>query len=810
MGVHKDTGEYHPSPDRSLRELKERIRQHAPLGCAERPDDGEPEVMGGPVVTEPERPPSKIWMENITESPSFRGETEDRRSSAYERRDAREHRRRDDWRDQCIRDQAWRDRDSPHERSRPPQRIYDPQMGESYTLPYERRDRFIISHQPTELDTKPPVFKGYGITEYLEKWELHASRSQWCEDEFIVNFLFNSDPSLNQIIKEARSKDRKWTSYKTSLYELFKLEDIRYSIEDPESMTQGEDESVQAFGKRFQKISDSLIEKGKLSEVDRCTIFICRLPRGKQKGILRELPHDKLDFSTVLELAMKAGADDCKDLLWRGMQRWDFSLYREYGIDRCPDFNDQPWAERRYLMDRDRPPRPRDNETVIDEMREMIKVLARQVARIEAKTETIGYKARYESLNSLRCDRVMTGSAYSLRWDNRNSGSWRDAGDRNPRTLADYRAREQRYLIRRDDSSRYQGENRDRQVAHPRDYTRDRDNEYRRHGWVETYPQSPRYDRCPEDLPNAEEYLKTLDRYDHVTARDRHNNSRERDERGDVDRDYRNDARQESDLRPQDIRVLGGHEGYRRVEAQPSSPRNTCVCCCSDDHIGRDCPDLQKAIDYGIVRLRDRWCVKRNDDQRDASVFPSKNDDVKVRRALSNEVEAIPKSRSVRIFLPSVAKTPIVSNCVASTKSSWDLLSKERVVPEDQEGEEEEQKREFEEVAETVTTPLRQALSQCMRSSIRETPKRTQDEPTILIDPEQGKPILLTDEIFADSRSLADKPIANVVPIAHQSRPRALVRTVPRPFSLMRERACLMTSSTFLEVVSWGLCLTIR
>ncbi|GBG89953.1 hypothetical protein CBR_g50043 [Chara braunii] len=247
--------EYRASPDRALRDLKERIRQKAPLRWGDQTNDGGPDMRGEPAATE-------LQEALKTGTSSGRREATRRRSPEYEqRRDTIADRYRDDWREN-LRDSYWRDRD--RDRA-PPRRVFDPQTGVSHPLPYESKDRYIITHKVSE----PPAFRGYGITEYLEKWEFHASRSQWSEEEIIENFLFNVDPSLGREVKEARPKDGKWTTYKKNLVELYKLEDNKYSIKDLETMTQDEDESVRAFGMRFQKISDVLMKKGKISEVER-------------------------------------------------------------------------------------------------------------------------------------------------------------------------------------------------------------------------------------------------------------------------------------------------------------------------------------------------------------------------------------------------------------------------------------------------------------------------------------------------------------------------------------------------------------
>ncbi|GBG80784.1 hypothetical protein CBR_g31340 [Chara braunii] len=258
----------------------------------------------------------------------------------------------------------------------------------------------------------------------------------------------------------------------------------------------------------FQKVSDALMTRGKLSEVERCTIFLSKLPRAKQKAVLRETPNDKLEFTTLLKLAMKAEADDYKDLLWRGMQREDYSLYKEYGTDRCPDFNDKPWAERRYLMDADRPQRSGDNDAVIEEMKETMKGMARKMADFETKVATT-YRDK-------------PGSPYSLRWDRRNSDPWRSIEDRNPRTPADYRVRErdEEDRRRRDEEDRRHRDEEDRRHREDDDWRRrdddiDRDhrrdeyrggNSYSQGDRSDQYPRSPRYGRNTEGYRSPDNF----------------------------------------------------------------------------------------------------------------------------------------------------------------------------------------------------------------------------------------------------------------------------------------------------------------
>ncbi|GBG86997.1 hypothetical protein CBR_g44452 [Chara braunii] len=220
-----------------------------------------------------------------------------------------------------------------------------------------------------------------------------------------------------------------------------------------------EDESVRAFGMRFQKISDVLMKKGKISEVECCTIFIGHLSKGRQNSILRDLPRDRLDFPEVLKLTIKAEAEDYKDLVWRGMRRRDFSLYKEYATDRCPDFKDYPWSEK--------------NEAVaeeVKEIRDMGKGLTGQVTEIVTTTGVTTYRDK-------------PGGPYSLRWDRRNNDPWRSVEDRNPRTLTDYRTR---------------GRERDNEPWRRWDDEIDRDRRDRvpfvRARRLDDYPRSPRYE----------------------------------------------------------------------------------------------------------------------------------------------------------------------------------------------------------------------------------------------------------------------------------------------------------------------------
>ncbi|GBG89592.1 hypothetical protein CBR_g49382, partial [Chara braunii] len=368
------------------------------------------------------------------------------------------------------------------------------------------------------------------ISEYLGKWKLHGYRSRWTKEDLIDNFAFNFDSNLVSEVKSEKPGDRRWKTYRENLYQRFKDEEIRYSINDLKSLTQGEDESVCTFGRRFEKMSKALMANGKLSEVQRCTIFICRLPKGKQKGILRDLSRDELEFSEVLKLAIKAANDDYKDLVWSELKHLE-ATPRDLVLEKYPDIDDRPWAPRQYTFDEPKT-RPETKVDPIEKLTQVVQGLAKEVSEMTTKTEVVGYREK-ETL-----------SPYSLRWDRRDTGPWRDIEKRNPRTLADYRTREQLDPPRRE---RQYGDRRE-SFSRPRDDDfGGRDDDRRRNDQSEIYPDrrddayhSPRYPQRREEYPRSPGYDKEAKSYD---ERDHRDDSRGRDRREDSrGRDRRDEA----------------------------------------------------------------------------------------------------------------------------------------------------------------------------------------------------------------------------------------------------------------------------
>ncbi|GBG73072.1 hypothetical protein CBR_g12788 [Chara braunii] len=112
----------------------------------------------------------------------------------------------------------------------------------------------------------------------------------------------------------------------------------------------------------------------------------------------------------------------------------------------------------------------------------------------------------------------------------------------------------------------------------------------------------------------------------------------------------------------------------RGMDERPPTPRNSCVYCRGDDHIKRDCPDLKRAIDEGLVVLDDRKYVKWADDLGDVSMFPSMKENVEARKVKPSKGKEPVRGQSIKMtFEGDMATTPIR---VAATKSARGSTSK--------------------------------------------------------------------------------------------------------------------------------------
>ncbi|GBG71610.1 hypothetical protein CBR_g9026 [Chara braunii] len=282
-------------------------------------------------------------------------------------------------------------------------------------------------------------------------------------------------------------------------------------------------------------------------------------------------------------------------------------------------------------------------------------------------------------------------SPYSLRWDRRNTDPWRSVEDWNPRTLADYRARE------RDEDDR---KRRDEDTWRRRDDDIDRDRRrdgYRGGDSFSREGRSEQYRRSPGYRGNTEGYRSPVNfnSRDREDSRGRWESDRDRRDgyRGGYERTERGGSRREEPRgqypaspgypkSPNYPRSLGpSNQDARRStirgsEERPPTPRNSCIYCRADDHVKRDCPDLGRAIDEGLVVLDDRKYVKWADNLSDVSMFPSMKENVEVRRVQPSKGKGVARSQSVRLSLPSDEETPMTPIRVSAIKSARASSSK--------------------------------------------------------------------------------------------------------------------------------------
>ncbi|GBG82142.1 hypothetical protein CBR_g34423 [Chara braunii] len=194
-----------------------------------------------------------------------------------------------------------------------------------------------------------------------------------------------------------------------------------------------------------------------------------------------------------------------------------------------------------------------------------------------------------------------------------------------------------------------------------------------------------RYDRggyAREQRDDWRGWYSRGDRRDETRGRynagDCRNGSRGRYESGGSGRDRRNDSRGQNERggygassepypKSLDPRAVRGSTS-RGIDDRPPTPRNSCVYYRGDDHIKRDCPDLQRAINDGLVVLDDRKYVKWADDLGDVSMFPSMKENVEAKKVKPNKGKEPVRSQSIKItFEGHMATTPIR---VTTTKSA--------------------------------------------------------------------------------------------------------------------------------------------
>uniref|UniRef100_A0A388KP34 Core Histone H2A/H2B/H3 domain-containing protein n=1 Tax=Chara braunii TaxID=69332 RepID=A0A388KP34_CHABU len=362
----------------------------------------------------------------------------------------------------------------------------------------------------------------------------------------------------------------------------------------------------------------------------------------------------------------------------------------------------------------------------VTEIVNMVKGLTRQVTEIVTATGVTAYRDKPGGPYSLRWDRrnndpwrsiedrnPQTLIDYRTRGRERDDELWRRRDDEIDR---DHRDRELFVRARRLDdyprSPRYEadrgrGDSRDR-WERDGGYERSdrdgyRDDRYERPGrdgyrgsryergdrdWERQDGSRGRFERggdVREQRDVTRGWYNRGDRRDESRGRydsgDRRCDSRGQYEQGGSGGDRRNDSRGRNERGGYDV----SSEPYpkspdpkaarnsisRGADDRASTPRNSCR---GEDHIKRDCPDLKRAIEEGLVVLDDRKYVKWADDQGDVSMFPSMKENVEARRIKTGKGMEPVRSQSIKIILEGdIAITPIR---VAATKSARGSTSK--------------------------------------------------------------------------------------------------------------------------------------
>ncbi|GBG73679.1 hypothetical protein CBR_g17021 [Chara braunii] len=87
------------------------------------------------------------------------------------------------------------------------------------------------------------------------------------------------------------------------------------TIERLRRVTRGEQKSLVAFTRRFKRLSQALVDRRMLSEVDRCVVFMLHLPEEKRKEVLEKVPRDSANFEIVAEVVFTGEGVDVREYM---------------------------------------------------------------------------------------------------------------------------------------------------------------------------------------------------------------------------------------------------------------------------------------------------------------------------------------------------------------------------------------------------------------------------------------------------------------------------------------------------------------
>ncbi|GBG81725.1 hypothetical protein CBR_g32717 [Chara braunii] len=100
---------------------------------------------------------------------------------------------------------------------------------------------------------------------------------------------------------------------------VFACDDLIPTIEGLRQVSRGEQESLVMFTRRFKRLSQPLVDRGMLSEVDRCVMFMLHLPEEKRKEVLERVPRDSTSFEKVAEVVFTGGGVDVREYMKKSL-----------------------------------------------------------------------------------------------------------------------------------------------------------------------------------------------------------------------------------------------------------------------------------------------------------------------------------------------------------------------------------------------------------------------------------------------------------------------------------------------------------
>ncbi|GBG80990.1 hypothetical protein CBR_g31546 [Chara braunii] len=182
--------------------------------------------------------------------------------------------------------------------------------------PYFRRyDDRRVPYYDVNLALEALFFDGRDVTGFVEKWESYAYRKRFSEREWIDYLIQHSDPELDTAIRAIYPSDGRWRTFRASLLQTFACDDLIPTVEGLRRITRGERESLVAFTRRFKRLSQALVDRGMLSEVDRCVMFMLHLPEEKRKEVLEKAPRDSANFEKVAEVVFIGGGVNVREYM---------------------------------------------------------------------------------------------------------------------------------------------------------------------------------------------------------------------------------------------------------------------------------------------------------------------------------------------------------------------------------------------------------------------------------------------------------------------------------------------------------------